>query len=263
MSGVKDIKSLINKTRSYLDQLDSVIEERDRLITILKLVPSSNDNLDLINSLNKVIKSLNYIQKDIINLSKNGSPKPEIYEELVSNFEDLYNRYDQLTNTLTGDIYVDINEYGFEKLDISKVNIPGKSVRFSDKVEETSPVPEIQQHFKPYRDDEESVASFESQTNPQMFAQHQQQLISQDEDLGVLHDSVRRQHSMGLHINEEIDDHLIMLNDLELGVERSQFMLNSATNKLKSFRQKCRENGSLVTIVVLTVILIVLLVVLN
>lgn len=54
-----------------------------------------------------------------------------------------------------------------------------------------------------------------------------------------------------------------MLNDLELGVERSQFMLNNATNKLKSFRQKCRENGSLVTIVVLTVILILLLVVLN
>lgn len=72
MSGAKDIKSLINKTRSYLDQLDSVIEERVRLITVLKLVPSSNDNLDLINCLNKVIKSLNYIQNDIINLSKKG-----------------------------------------------------------------------------------------------------------------------------------------------------------------------------------------------
>lgn len=48
MSGVKDIKSLINKTKSYLDQLDSVVEERDRLISVLKLVPSSNDNLDLI-----------------------------------------------------------------------------------------------------------------------------------------------------------------------------------------------------------------------
>lgn len=263
MSGVKDIKSLINKTRSYLDQLDSVIEERDRLITVLKLVPSSNDNLDLINCLNKVIKSLNYIQNDIVNLSKKGTTKPEIYEELVLGFENLLNRYNQLTNNLTEDIYVDINEYGFERKEIPKVNIPGKSVRFSDKVEETSPVPEVQQHFKPYRDDEESVASFESQTNPQMYAQHQQQIINQDEDLGVLHNSVRRQHSMGLHINEEIDDHLIMLNDLELGVERSQFMLNSATNKLKSFRQKCRENGSLVTIVVLTVILILLLVVLN
>lgn len=261
MNVIKDIKALITKTRSYLDQLDSVIEERDRLIHVLKLVPSSNDNLDLINCLDKNIKSLNYVQNDIITLSKKGSPNIEAYEALVGDFQTLVKRYEQLTNNLVDDIYVDINEYGFEKKELPKLSVANKSVRFSDKIDETSPAPEIQQ-FKPYRDDE-TVASFESQTNPEMFAQHQQQIMDQDEDLSTLHDSVRRQHSMGLHINEEIDDHLIMLNDLELGVERSQFMLNTATRRLKSFRQKCRENGSLVTIVILTVILILLLVVLN
>lgn len=262
MGSTKDIKSLINKTKVYLDQLDSVIEERDRLITVLKLVPSSNDNLDLINCLNKIIKSLNYVQDDIINVGNKASVTVDVYDLLVREYQQLKSRYGQLTNNLVDDVYVDINEYQFTTKELPELNTPSKSVRFSDKVDQKEPT--VEQDFKPYRDDEEeSVASFESQSNPQMFAQHQQQMLSQDEDLGFLHNSVKRQHSMGLQINDEVDDHLIMLNDLEQGVDRSEFMLNNAANSLKRFRQKCRENGSLVTIIVLTVILIVLLVVLN
>lgn len=119
----------------------------------------------------------------------------------------------------------------------------------------------------PYRDDENDTSSiassFDLQSNQQIFAQHQQQLLEQDDNLDILHLSVRRQHQMGLGINDEVDEHIILLNDLEQGIDTAHARLNRATNRLKSFQKLCKENGSLVTIVVLTIILIVLLVVLN
>lgn len=122
--------------------------------------------------------------------------------------------------------------------------------------------------FRPYTDAEDSetssiASSFDAQSNQQIFAQHQQQLLDQENDLGFLLDSVRRQHSMGLGINQEIDEHIILLNDLENGVDRAYTRLSQALNRLKSFQKLCKENGSMVTIILLTIILIVLLIVLN
>ena len=68
---------------------------------------------------------------------------------------------------------------------------------------------------------------------------------------------------MSQDINHELDDQLIILNDLEQGVDLSLGRLNSANTRLRHFRTLMRENGSLVTICTLTVILILLLVILN
>lgn len=260
MASIKNIKNLIRKTSLHIEQLESTNEERDRLIRVLKLTPSSNDNYDLTGSLSKSLKNFKYIEHDISDICQKGDIKAEEYEELIEAFKELVHRYNVVFESLKDDEFLDTEEFEYKLPDLPELSIPTKTVRFMDDVEVSN------DHdgdvYQPYRDDE-SVATLESVPDRQIFAQHQQQILTQDENLGFLHDSVKRQHQMGVDINHEIDDHLILLNDLEEGVERSHHLLNNATRRIKSFRQKCRENGSLVTIIVLTIILILLLVMLN
>lgn len=117
--------------------------------------------------------------------------------------------------------------------------------------------------FKPYKDDPDEQESSEELSNHQMFAQHQQTMMRQDQDLDTLHQLISRQFSMGQDINQELDDQLIILNDLEQGVDQSLSRLDLANRRIRTFRNLMRENGSLVTICTLSIILILLLVVLN
>lgn len=283
---VNDTKNLMIRTKPLLAQVESLLEERDRLVTVLKLDPSSNDNYDLINQLNKVISNLSLIQLDIRKDMEGGS------SGLINDFKALVKRYDTTIQPLEKDTYIDINDYRFQ-MDLgdnqqesragagtsnannnTQNNGTVKSVRFKDESEEDLRNELMgTRSFKPYRDDETQMDieadsssngdSIDDMNNHQMFAKHQQQLLDQDQDLDVLHDSVKLQKNMGQNINEEIDSHLIMLNDLESGVDNSQVRLTSTNNRLSDFRTKVQENGSLITIITLTVILILLLVVLN
>lgn len=265
------------RIRLSLGQLESQLDERFRLINVLKLEPSSNDNYDLINQLLKIQKNLNYLQDDIINQSVTD-------DKVVNSFKSIINRYKTLIEPLEADTLINIDEYKLieKQLPSDKpVQDPvspkggAKSVRFKDDSEEDLRNELMgTRSFKPYRDEEHdnydqldtddaSTNSTDNLNNHQLFAKHQQELLNQDEDIDVLHDSVKIQKSMGLNINDEIDNHLIILNDLERGVDNSAINLTHTSNRLTDFRTKVQENGSLVTIVVLTVILIVLLIVLN
>ncbi|CUM65466.1 uncharacterized protein PRCAT00003106001 [Priceomyces carsonii] len=265
MRGIKDVRSSISKISICLDQLDSNIEERDRLINLLKLTPSSNDNYDLVTLLGRIRKYLGYLQDDLISLIERG----ENESSLTAEFKDMVSRFQYLTQKLSNDLTIDILEYEFERKELPKSKDAVKSVRFKDNPEhpEEDLKSELMgsQPFQPYHDDDQNTEteSFDNESNQQMFALHAQRLLEQDQSLDSLHDSIQRQHSMGLTINNELDNHLIILNDLEQGVDGSYQRLNTATNRLNDFRRKCKENGSMITIIVLTVILILLLVVLN
>ncbi|CAH2350276.1 syntaxin-8 [[Candida] railenensis] len=290
---IKDLDRSLTRIRVFQDELESQVEERDRMISVLQLVPSFNDNLDLINQLEKMSRVMKYFEEDFTREINSGIPK-EDYDRVLSLFDKIYNSYIEITSDLQKDTYIDVSEYQFTKSgdlpkpphlqhgkdaennDAASSPAGGKVVRFKDNLIEDDPedVAARQQlmsggtKFKPYTDVEDSetssiASSFDAQTNQQMFAQHQQQLLDQENDLGFLSDSVRRQHSMGLGINQEIDEHIILLNDLENGVDRAYTRLSQASNRLKSFQKLCKENGSMVTIILLTIILIVLLIVLN
>ncbi|ODV79429.1 uncharacterized protein CANTADRAFT_52225 [Suhomyces tanzawaensis NRRL Y-17324] len=266
MPSTKDVRKALTKVTINLDSLQSSLEERDRLVQTLKLTPSPDDNYDLINIIQKVLKALNYIQDDLVYLINQG----EVVDELIESFKEVSSRYDQYINELTHDAYITVEEYEFIRKDLPKEESKKpKTVRFRDDVTEDNEELRTElmgtRAFKPYSDDEPQTdaESFDHETNQQLFAKHQQTLLDQDQDLDILHESIKRQHSMGRTINTELDDHLILLNDLELGVDVSQQRLNSATHKLLVFRTRVAENGSLVTIVVLTIIVIVLLVTLN
>lgn len=280
MPSLKDIQTSINKASIYLYELESTIEERQRLVQILKLTPSNNDNYDLINLLERILKHLNYLQDDLNNLATKG----EDTEKFEQEFKYLVKNYASLIDELQDD-ELDVQPYTFELKTIDKpqlVKRDSKSVRFKDNLEDQQVQEQPQQShqefenrqqlmgsraYEPYsdhvNDSSTDVESFDAQSNQQIYAQHQQQLLQQDDDLEFLHQLIRNQHQIGITINSELDDHMIILNDLEQGVDNAAFRLNNARNKLADFRRRCQENGSLVTIVTLTAILILLLVVLN
>lgn len=264
MPSNKEIKTSIHRANIYIDELDSLLEERERLVQILKLSPSKNDNYDLINLLERLNKHLSYLYDDINNLKGENT-------EFEQEFNDLIRKYDAAIRKLEDDS-LDIEEYVYHAKEFVKEEVKRdlKSVRFKDNLEEEQE--EQDRHtlmgsrpYEPYLDNPDSTdaESFDALSNQQIYAQHQQQLLQQDENLDALHQLIRNQHQIGITINSELDDHMIILNDLEQGVDNSTFRLNNARSKLADFRRRCQENGSLVTIVVLTVILILLLVVLN
>lgn len=188
----------------------------------------------------------------------------------MARFHNVVAQYRAATDRLARDLYINVSEYRFEPVPLPPRHVTEtKVVRFKDNLIEEAPEGARRQ-LMPYsdaepgaRDDALVASSFDAQSNQQLFAQHQQQLLQQEDDLGVLHLSVSRQHQMGVDIHQEVDEHVILLGDLELGVDRAYTRLSRALSRLRGFRRACRENGSMVTIVVLTVILLVLLVVLN
>ncbi|KAK6456560.1 uncharacterized protein RJT20DRAFT_135316 [Scheffersomyces xylosifermentans] len=282
---ITEVKSSNAKIGIYLEELATSLEERERLVSVLKLTPSANDNYDLISLLQKLVKYLKYLQDDLNSLIRKGD-NVDLY---TAQFEESVSRYNSLYDKLSEDSTISVEEYAFEASEFPRSHsvtngsafgngsrngardtLP-KTVRFQEDIIDDNDNFRNElmgtRAFKPYSDEDPAnitdSESFDAQTNQQLFAQHQQTLLEQDENLDVLHESISRSHAMGQTINTELDDHLIILNDLERGVEDAHYRLNTAANRLHEFRNRLRENGSLVTIVVLTVILIMLLVVLN
>jgi syntaxin 8 len=270
MPSIKDINTSITKGNIYVEELGLVLEERHRMITVLQLTPSSNDNYEVITRLQRLFKQLNYLQSDIHNLVTRGQ---DLTHE-TDLFYDLVAKYRRCMDQLEKDATIDVAEYIFVSKDKEELLAKpmkkehAKSVSFKDDVDAQDSLDRDPRQdlmgtvpYEPYLDNPQEA--LQDQSNHQIFAQHQQQLLEQDGHLDVLSQSIRTQHRMGLTMNSELDDHMIILNDLEQGVDNSQFRIDNARHKLADFRRRAQENGSLVTIVVLTVILILLLVVLN
>ena len=268
-----DTRLTISKIRFNLEELESLLEERNNIYD-LDLTPSKNDNFELINLLLKTIKYFKFVANDIDD-EINSDEK----ENLGSELEQLVLKYNSIYDELSADSNLDVSEYKYsftrsittttttmmtKNGDIQFNNVH-KSVRFKDTPDDNdaSELMGTRHAFKPYKDDPDEQESAEDLSNHQMFAQHQQTMMRQDQDLDTLHQLISRQFSMGQDINLELDDQLIILNDLEQGVDQSLSRLDLANRRIRTFRNLMRENGSLVTICTLSIILILLLVVLN
>lgn len=214
--------------------------------------------MDLLNLLGRTKNAMEFLHQDL------SGGKGDI-----SGFNSSVDRYAELVDGLQKDPHVDVHEYRYEHHLTPEPELK-KLVRFQDDSNDEDALRAqlmgTSSTLKPYKDDPEedahSLLSVDT-SNQGMFAENQQQMLAQDRNLDSLYDSVRTQRAMGLSINEELDDHLILLGDLEQGVDASSTRLSRASTRLQAYRRKVAENGSLVTIVVLTVILILLLVVLN
>ncbi|KAI5948867.1 hypothetical protein KGF57_005265 [Candida theae] len=260
----REIEALLYKIDVLVQQIAETIDERAKLRE-LGLVPSANENEELSNMIHKTVQSLETAQVEV---------EQQRDENLQSHLRSLSNNYTDVHAALT-DSGIDAPEFKYETRPppraappkaVPPKAAPSKAVRFKD-VPDESDTSEMMgtQPFQPYRDDPEDSLQEEvdSRSNHQMFAEHQQTMMRQDQDLDYLHRSISRQHRMGKDIDQELDEQLIILNDLEQGVDNSSHRIQRATTRLNNFRRMARENGSLTTIIILTVILILLLVVLN
>ncbi|CAR27746.1 hypothetical protein ZYGR_0N02320 [Zygosaccharomyces rouxii] len=274
-----------------LDRLVDIVEERKRLVTVLKIEPSNNDNVNLKKQLNKVLDSLNEANENSF----------EELEEYAKNYNDIL--------TDIPDEAVDIKLYQFQIpqrkaapitiTDGSSITSANstfrdttKKVRFRDD-NLVSYEEDPNQNFVPYKDEpdqpsgnenaniddieQERQKLFDSSnaleqttsvispqvSNQDLFIQQQQQLLEQDSQLERLSGSIRTTHGISLSINDEVNEQNDqVLHDLESLLDNGGRNLDRAKRRLKSFERSARENGPCFTIVVLILILILLLAVL-
>ncbi|EMC91659.1 hypothetical protein BAUCODRAFT_116542 [Baudoinia panamericana UAMH 10762] len=142
-----------------------------------------------------------------------------------------------------------------------------KSVRFRDNPDEDDPEHQANRtallaEGERYRDEPQD--SNQSQMdNEQIHAYHKQVIQDQDQQLQTLGQSVSRQRMLGIQIGDELDEHNVMLDDVESGVDRHQSTLDRARRRLENVARKGRQNWSWVTIGILIFILVLLIVVLK
>ena len=273
----------ISKLVYEIDRLNDLIEERNRLVNIIKILPSGSDNDKVKQQLDKICDLLNGLYEQ--------STTSELSDADIDTIRECVVEYQKTIKGLEEEDYPlgDIVSYRFGKKFEYPKKIPEqpkhveiatdvKKVRFSDNTEirttsssNEEPIKASDMHFKPYFDDEEEDINSTSNgivndaniTNRELFIEQQQRLMNQDQHIDTLAASVSRAHGMSLDINQEVESQNTgLLADLENMVDTSDRNLQRARRRLDTFQRTARENGPCTTIILLIIILIFLLVVL-
>ncbi|KAL1593549.1 hypothetical protein SLS59_009246 [Nothophoma quercina] len=149
----------------------------------------------------------------------------------------------------------------------SKPRNASKSVRFTDNDnDDTSNDPNRSALFnQPYRDDPshdpEAPPDQSHLDNQQIHEYHSQVLREQDDQLDTLSASIGRQRELSMQIGDELDGQVLLLDEVEEGVDRHDAQFRRARGRLDRFSRKARENWSLTLIVVLIIILVLLIII--
>jgi syntaxin 8 len=132
-------------------------------------------------------------------------------------------------------------------------------VRFTD----SSPDDPNRAQLFPYRDnpDTDAAPDHAALDNQQIHAYHSQVIAEQDDQLDQLGASIGRQRELSMQIGDELDGQVVLLDDVEEGVDRHSEQFRRARGRLDRFSRKARENWSLTVIVVLIAILVLLIVI--
>lgn len=137
-----------------------------------------------------------------------------------------------------------------------------KSVRFTDapSVQED----EARNALFPYHDDPEAGPPDQSHLdNQQIHEYHSQVLADQDEALDRLGESISRQRDLSIQIGDELDEHVQMLDEVDVRVDRHQSTLDKARKNLGNVARSAKDNMSMTIIIVLIVILVLLIAILK
>ncbi|KAL6706797.1 hypothetical protein ACN47E_005133 [Coniothyrium glycines] len=137
-----------------------------------------------------------------------------------------------------------------------------KTVRFTDNPD--APEDANRAALFPYRDDPADGDAPPDQSdlsNQQIHTFHSEVLREQDDQLDRLGASIGRQRELSMQIGDELDGQVMLLDDVEEGVDRHAAQFVRARGRLDRFSRKARENWSLTIIVVLIVILVLLIII--
>ncbi|EPS40241.1 hypothetical protein H072_5969 [Dactylellina haptotyla CBS 200.50] len=109
----------------------------------------------------------------------------------------------------------------------------------------------------------DSLVDTEDMPNQQVYTLHQRIMEEQDGTLDRLSESITRQRELSIQIGDELDSQGELLDDLDDGVDRAQRRITSARKRLDTFAKKAKDNGSMITIVVLIIVLVLLIAILK
>ncbi|RDB26827.1 Syntaxin-61 [Hypsizygus marmoreus] len=111
--------------------------------------------------------------------------------------------------------------------------------------------------YSPYTDDPEA-----GHHEPGIMLQTQRQLMNeQDGHLDRLSHSLNRQHHISLQINDELDVHSGLLEELDTDLDHTESRLSGARRRLDRVARGAANNGSTVTIGLLILVLLVLIII--
>lgn len=113
----------------------------------------------------------------------------------------------------------------------------------------------------PYRDDPADAPDQSDLDNQQIHTYHSRVIADQDDQLDQLGASIGRQRELSMQIGDELDGQVMLLDDVEEGVDRHAAQFVRARGRLDRFSRKAKENWSLTVIVVLIIILVLLIVI--
>ncbi|EAU86722.2 soluble N-ethylmaleimide-sensitive factor attachment protein receptor [Coprinopsis cinerea okayama7 len=127
--------------------------------------------------------------------------------------------------------------------------------------------------FAPYKDDpshstsppKPSYADEESGDNDHSILLQSQRFLMQEQDqrLDELSHSINRQHHLSVQINDELDVHHGLLEELDTGIDRTAGRLGSARKRLDRVAKGIKENSSAFMIGLLIFVLLILIIVLK
>ncbi|KAJ4986905.1 snare complex subunit [Stagonosporopsis vannaccii] len=147
----------------------------------------------------------------------------------------------------------------------SKPRNTSKSVRFRDNDDAGADADRSALFNQPYRDDPahdpEAPPDQSHLDNQQIHEYHSQVLRDQDDQLDTLSASIGRQRELSMQIGDELDGQVMLLDEVEEGVDRHEAQFRRARGRLDRFSRKARENWSLTVIIVLIVILVLLIII--
>ncbi|TFL03681.1 hypothetical protein BDV98DRAFT_564622 [Pterulicium gracile] len=112
--------------------------------------------------------------------------------------------------------------------------------------------------FTPYSDNPDVERG---QSNEEMLQMQQQMMDEQDTHLTHLSSSLHRTHHLSLAINDELEDHTLLLDGLDDSLGRTDTRMATARRRLDRVADGVKGNASTVTIGVLIFVLLVLIVV--
>ncbi|KAF2264541.1 hypothetical protein CC78DRAFT_533131 [Lojkania enalia] len=240
------------------DHIKLSLLERQRAIS-LNLSPNSQDG--------QISRSLDSLRSGIQTLESQVQDVPD--ESISSQLPRLRSQLAELTSQFSGDatptsptLQTPNNPAltsDFAAAQKKPRNV-SKSVRFSDNptASDLDPDPNRTQLF-PYRDDPADERIDQSDmSNQQIHEYHSQVIQDQDEQLDRLGESIGRQRELSMQIGDELDGQVLLLDEVEEGVDRHQAQFHRARGRLDRFSRKARENWSLTVIVVLIIILVLL-----
>ncbi|TFK65992.1 hypothetical protein BDN72DRAFT_772641 [Pluteus cervinus] len=226
----------------------SLLLERQRFQSL----PTANPNSNTMH-IPQITKNLTMLRTGILQLeAKEG--RTEAIELLRNQFERMRAMLDGAAEIygLQSELYDSLEIESDEDEDSST----GSSPAHSPSGVPLRPMRDDEPQYTPYTDDPEAGY------HPGHALRQQQVLMNeQDDRLDMLSQSINRQHHISLQINDELDVHTGLLEQLDTDLDRTENRLTGARRRLDRFARGARENGSTVTIAALILILLILIII--